>query len=104
MKKKLNGYIIRDEKVLEGDSSSSGITQIVTEGTRVSKGEPVFRYYSDNEQEITNQIEQLNIEIDKALSQEENQTPSPDIISLEQEIKQELEEMNFKILESIRKE
>lgn len=91
MKKQQNGYIIRDEEVLRGENTSTGITQIVTEGTRVSSGEPAFRYYASNEEEITKQIEELDKQIDKALSEEGNAVPSPDIANLELQIKQELD-------------
>ena len=93
MKKKPSGYIIREEEILKGDDSSNGLTQIVSEGTRVSTGEPVFRYYSAEEDEITKQIQELDIEIDKALAQEQNIGYSPEIINIEQEIKQELDQM-----------
>ncbi|MBR2290519.1 MAG: hypothetical protein IJ867_08130 [Clostridia bacterium] len=90
-KKWPSGYIIRDEEILKGDNSSAGITQIVTEGTRVSKGEAVFRYYANNEEEITKQIEELDKQIDQALVEENNISSSPDIASLEAQIKQELD-------------
>ncbi len=93
MKRKQSGYIIREEEILKGDDSSNRITQIVTEGTRVGANEPVFRYYSANEEAITKQIENLDIQIDKALSEEENIGSSPEIASLEIEIKKELENM-----------
>ena len=93
MKKKQSGYIIRDEEVLNGENSSNGLTQIVTEGTRVSKNEPVFRYYSNNEEEITKQIEELDKQIDEELSKDKSLFSSPDIVSLEVEIEKELNEM-----------
>ena len=93
LKKKQNGYIIRDEEVLASDDTSTGVNKIVSDGTRVANGELVFRYYSNNEEEITKQIEELDIQIDKALSEEENINRSPDIINLESEIKQELAEL-----------
>ena len=93
MKKKLSGYIIRDEQILKGNNSSNGLDQIVTEGTRVSKDEAVFRYYSGNEEEITKQIEDLDVQIDKAISEEGNINPTPEIVSLDVEIKQELDEI-----------
>lgn len=93
MKKKQNGYIIRDEEVLKGENSSNGLTQIVTEGTRVSKNEPVFRYYSNNEEEITKQIEELDKQIDEELSKDKSLFSSPDIVSLEVEIEKELNEI-----------
>lgn len=93
MKKKQSGYIIRDEEVLNGENSSNGLTQIVTEGTRVSKNEPVFRYYSNNEEEITKQIEELDKQIDEELSKDKSLFSSPDIVSLEVEIEKQLNEM-----------
>lgn len=93
MKRRLSGYIIRDEQVLKGSNSSNELNQIVTEGTRVSKNEPVFRYYSGNEEEITKQIEELDVQIDKAIAEEGSISPSPEIVSLEVEIKQELDEI-----------
>ncbi len=89
------GYIIRDEEILNGNGSTNGLTQIVTEGTRVAANEPVFRYYSSNEDEITKKIEEIDKQIDEALSQEENKQYSsfPDIIEIESEIKLELEKM-----------
>ena len=84
------GYIIRDEEVLKGEDSSNGITQIVTEGTRVAKNEAVFRYYSNNEEELTSQIEQLDKQIDEELSKQESQNS---IVSLELEIKKDLDEI-----------
>lgn len=91
MKKLLNGYIIRDEEILKGESSKNGLTQIVTEGTRVSKGEPAFRYYANNEEEVNKQIEEIDRQIDTALSLEENYVYSPEIASLEDDIKKELD-------------
>ena len=91
MKKRLNGYIIRDEEIIKGEESTNGLTQIVTEGTRISKGEAIFRYYSSNEDELTKQIEELDKQIDEALTQEENKPYSPDIASLEEQIKEELD-------------
>ena len=85
------GYIIRDEEVLKGDSSSNGLTQIVPEGTRVSKGEMAFRYYASNEEEISNEIDELNKQIDDALRKEEVRPSSPDITNLETQIKRELD-------------
>ena len=86
----VSGYIIRDERVLKGNNYSNGISQIVTEGTRVSKGEPVFRYYSNNEEEISSQIAILDKQIDEALAESTDSILSNDVINLENEIKKEL--------------
>ena len=43
------GYLIREEKVFQGNNYKNGISQIKTEGQRVAKGDPIFRYYTNNE-------------------------------------------------------
>lgn len=79
------GYIIRDEKVLYGENYKNGLVEIKTEGTKVSKGENVFRYYSNNEDNLKEQIAKLDIEISEAL---EGQTEaySADIQLLDKQI------------------
>lgn len=61
------GYVIRNEKMLQGDKYKNGIVQIKSEGDKVAKGEPVFRYYNNNEADILKKIEELDIEYKKAL-------------------------------------
>lgn len=88
------GYIIRDETVLTGTNSLNGISQIVSEGSRVSAGEEVFRYYSSDEESINSQIEELDNQIDEALQNSQDQlTSSIDVISLETEIKNTLDDL-----------
>ena len=87
------GYIIRDENVLSGTNSSNGISQIVSEGSRVSKGESVFRYYLGDEEEIYTQIEEIDNQIDEALQNSQDQITYGDIVSLETEIKNTLNEL-----------
>ena len=87
------GYVIRDEKILEGTNTSNGISKIISEGSRVSKGESVFRYYLNNEEEINNQIKELDSKIDEALRNNQKQKGSVDIISLETEIKDTLDKL-----------
>ncbi len=88
------GYIIRDEKVLKGNNYSNGLSQIVTDGSRVSKGESIFRYYSNNENEINKQLETLDKQIDEALqNNKDNILPSIDVTNLENEIKDVLDNL-----------
>lgn len=47
------GYIIRDEKVVKGENYKNGILQIKAEGEKVAKGEAIFRYYSNKEDNLT---------------------------------------------------
>ncbi len=66
-KKQLYGYIIRDEEVVEGTNTENGIVQIKSEGERVAKGAEIFRYRSENEEELNSKIDELNNEIQEAL-------------------------------------
>lgn len=84
------GYIIRDEVVLQGENAQNGLSQIVTECTRVAKNEAVFRYYSNNEDDINNQIAEIDKQIDKALLENTEKKYSADINNLENNIKSEL--------------
>ena len=62
------GYILRDEQVVKGENYKNGILQIKTEGEKVAKGEAIFRYYSNKEESLTKKIEELDIKIDEAMS------------------------------------
>lgn len=88
------GYIIRDEKVVKGEDYANGIYAIASEGQRVAKGESIFRYYSDSEQQIKDQISGTNYKIQELLEQEKNVTSSADIKSIEKEIEEEMKNIN----------
>lgn len=55
------GYIIRNEKVVRGENYKNGMEQIKSEGEKVSSNESVFRYYSQNEQDLKKKIEELDL-------------------------------------------
>ena len=84
------GYIIRNEKVVKGENYQNGIYSIVSEGEKVAKGESIFRYYSASEKEIAKQINELNYKIQELLEKEENNKPSADIKSIENQIEEKL--------------
>ena len=87
------GYIIRDENVLKGENYKNGIEQIKTEGEKVAKGERIFRYYSNDEDNLVEKIQELDAKIDEAMSNEENSIFSSDTKVLEQQIDDELYEL-----------
>lgn len=87
------GYIIRDEKVQKSADYANGIYAIASEGQRVAIYEPIFRYYSDNEKEITTQMNELNYKIQDLLEQEKNVT-SADIKAIENQIEEKIENIN----------
>lgn len=86
------GYIIRDEYLLEGENSKNGMVQIKYENEKVSKGDSVFRYYSNNEESLVKQIAELDEQINQAIA--ENQSPpTSDMLSVEKQIEDTLDSM-----------
>lgn len=87
------GYVIRDEYLLQGENSKNGMVQIKYEDEKVSKGDPVFRYYSDNEDNLVKQISKLDEEINKAIEENESSVKPSDMISIEGQIEDTLDAM-----------
>lgn len=61
------GYIIRNETVIKGQNYKNGIVPIKNEGEKVSKNDQIFRYYSNNEEELIKKIEELDLKIQEAM-------------------------------------
>lgn len=87
------GYIIRDEEIVKGKNYKNGMEQIKSEGEKVAKNEPIFRYYSSGEEELEKKISDLDKKIDEAMQDEDSSIPSGDIASLEQQITERLDEL-----------
>ena len=87
------GYVIRDEYLLQGENSKNGMVQIKYEDEKVSKGDSVFRYYSDNEDNLVKQISKLDEEINKAIEENESSVKPSDMISIEGQIEDALDAM-----------
>lgn len=87
------GYLIRDEKLFQGQNYKNGISQIKTEGQRVAKGDPIFRYYTNNEEFLIQKIAELDIQIQDALGQSSN-IYSSDIASLDRQIEEKLSQIS----------
>ena len=99
IRKKQCGYLIREEKLFQGNNYKNGIAQIKTEGQRVAKGDPIFRYYTNNEEKLVQQIADLDLQIQDALEQSSN-IYSSDIASIDRQIEEKLSEiadMNKKV-------
>lgn len=86
-----NGYIIRDEVVARGENYKNGMSQIKTEGERVAKGEAIFRYYSNGEDNLIKKIEELDKKIDEAMDNENNKIVSSDTKVIENQILEKIE-------------
>ena len=78
-------YIIREETLFQGENYKNGISQIKSEGQRVAKGDPIFRYYTNNEQNLINKISELDKQIQEAMEGERN-IYSSDIAILEKQV------------------
>jgi len=79
------GYVIRYESVIKGENYKNGMVQIKSEGDRAAKDENVFRYYSNNEEDLKEKIEKLDIEIGKAI-EGQSKVYSADIQLLDKQI------------------
>ena len=83
------GYIIRDEKLFQGENYKNGISQIKTEGQRVAKGDPIFRYFTNNEESLNKKLAELDVQIQYAIAQNSN-IYSSDIASIDKQIEENL--------------
>lgn len=86
------GYVIRNETVVEGENYKNGIVPIKTEGERVAKGDSIFRYYSNSEENLVEKIQDLDKKIQEAMSKENNLFSS-DIKLLDSQIESKLNDI-----------
>ncbi|MCR5186157.1 MAG: hypothetical protein K6D97_03460 [Clostridia bacterium] len=80
------GYLIRDEIVLEGTNYKNGMVQILSDGERAAKGENFFRYYSSNEAGILEQMASLDEQINDEIEKSGLVVTTSDISSIEKQI------------------
>ena len=98
-----DGYILRDETVLKGENYKNGMVQIISEGQRVAKDKPAFRYYSNGESEILSKIDLLDDEINAEIESSGLNIFSTDITNLEIQIEKLVDSMyNLNDLEEIK--
>lgn len=86
------GYVLRDETVVQGQNYKNGMEKLKTEGEKVAKGEPIFRYYTSGEEELKKKIAELDSKLQEALSNQKDLLPN-DTKSLEREIDAKLDEL-----------
>ncbi len=84
------GYVIRDEKLVFSDEHQNGIVTIKSEGSKVAKGDSIFRYCSPNEQKLEEKIAELDKEIQKAIEGQNTSIYSTDIQLLEKQIEEKI--------------
>lgn len=89
----VEGYIIRDEQVVQGKNYKNGIVPIKAEGEKAAKDEAIFRYYSNGEENLIKKIAELDQKIDEEKGKENVNLPSSDIKVIEKEIDSKLEQI-----------
>lgn len=96
------GYIIRDETVLQGENYKNGMIKVVSDGERAAKSQIVFRYYSNSEESIMQQINELDEEINEIIENSGVTLVSSDISSIDSQIESSISEMhNVNYLQTI---
>ena len=89
------GYIIREETVVKGENYKNGMEQIIDEGSRVAKGESIFRYYSSGENSLKEKIKALDIKIQETIdNNNSNELVLADTRLLDSQIDQVLSDIN----------
>ncbi len=87
------GYIIRNETILQGENYKNGMVQILSDGERAAKSEEVFRYYSNSEENILKQIAELDEEINELIETSNLSLVTSDIASIESQIESTIDLM-----------
>ena len=88
------GYVIRDEIVLQGETYKNGMVKVISDGERVAKDQIVFRYYSSSEEAIMKQINELDEEINEIIENSGFPFISSDISSLDSQIEESIDTMH----------
>ena len=87
------GYIIRDETVIKGENYKNGMEQIKAEGEKVAVDQSVFRYYSQNEDDLKQKIAELDEKIQVAM-QESKDLLTGDVKTLENQLDEKIVQLN----------
>ena len=95
MRKRLFGYVIRDEKIAKGNNSSNGMIKVKSEGEKVAKGSQIFRYAIENEDEINTKIDEINTKIQEAMLGQTELLPT-DIKAIENQIETKIDGLKSK--------
>lgn len=90
----VEGYIIRKETVVKGENYKNGMEQIALEGEKVAKNESMFRYYSNNEENLKEKIADLDKKIQEALEKDNTSIYSSDLKILEGQIDEKIRNLS----------
>ncbi len=89
------GYVIREEKVVKGNNYQNGMYKIKAEGEKVANSDSVFRYYSNNEESLNKNINEINNKIQEAISNKTNLVPA-DVKAIENQIENKIDGLKLK--------
>ena len=89
----VDGYIIRDETVIKGENYKNGMVEIKSEGEKVASGDPIFRYYSAGEDDLKKKIADLDVKIQEAMEENNENLFSTDTRLLDSQIEQTLDKV-----------
>lgn len=87
------GYVIRKETVVRGENYKNGMMTIKAEGEKAAKDENIFRYYSTNEENLKQKIEDLDNKIQEVMLNDTSLFTS-DMKLLENQIDEKVENIN----------
>ncbi len=89
------GFIIREEYLMNPEEGRSGIEKIVAEGEKVAKGEKIFKYYSgENVEETINQINEIDNKINEAIKTEGTHVVSNSAKTIEKKIEKSIKNIS----------
>lgn len=86
----VEGYIVREETIIENEKSGDNIIKLKEEGEKVSKGSPIYRDTSLNLIELENKITDLNNKIQEVMINSESKYTFGDKKLLEGQIETEI--------------
>lgn len=94
LEENIEGYILRKESVVKGENYKNGIEQIVYEGDKAAKDQPIFRYYSNNEEMLKQKIAELDNKIQEVTENENTSIYSSDLKIIEEQIDDKIENLS----------
>jgi translation initiation factor IF-1 len=91
---RVTGYVLREETIVKGKANQNGMIQIKMEGEKVSKGDIVYRYKSNNEESLNTKIDEVNKKLEEALKGGQGDILSSDIKAIDLQIENKIENLN----------
>lgn len=93
---RITGYVLREETIVKGKANQNGMIQIKMEGEKVSKGDIIYRYKSNNEESLNTKIDEVNKKLEEALKDGPNDSLPSDIKAIDLQIENKIEDLKNK--------